>query len=70
MLQAHLLNPVSAEMTRRFEHEGQNSVAIFFSRRGRSGLSSVDVGKTRGLKLAIGSIHLDVSLLFSTSPEP
>ena len=28
MLQAHLLTPVSAEMTRRLEHEGQNNVAM------------------------------------------
>ena len=28
VLHAHLLNPVSAEMTSRLEHEGQNRVAI------------------------------------------
>ena len=28
MLHAHLLKPLSAEITRRLEHEGQNKVAI------------------------------------------
>lgn len=30
VLHAHLLNPVSEEMTSMLEHEGQNSVAIWF----------------------------------------